>query len=124
MKKDVLITEIEAIPARSAWRRGVKDYAVMMVENAIDDDHIEISDRRKFRKMLLNGAINEYDYSYGGCALIYDADIAKTLCTPSELKRTRNGERNPNRYEKWLDIQARALHQALNLATNTWETLR
>lgn len=45
-------------------------------------------------------------------ALIYNGDIAKLLCSPSELKRTRNGERRPNNREEWLDTQARALAQA------------
>ena len=43
---------------------------------------------------------------------MYDGDIAAALCTPSELKKTRNGERRPNSREEWLDVQARALHQA------------
>ena len=48
----------------------------------------------------------------GRFALIYNGDIAKLLCSPSELKRTRNGERRPNNREEWLDTQARALAQA------------
>lgn len=47
----------------------------------------------------------------GGCGLIYDRDIAETLCTPSELRKTKNGERNPNSREQWLDVQARAAFQ-------------
>jgi hypothetical protein len=54
-------------------------------------------------------------YSYGGCSLIYDCDIAERLCSPSELKRTRDGERSPNAKEEWLDVQARALYQAARL---------
>jgi len=61
---------------------------------------------------LLNGADNWTQYSEGGCALIYDGDIAERTCSPSALKRTRNGERNPNRNETWLDVQTRALNQA------------
>jgi hypothetical protein len=30
------------------------------------------------------------------------------------MKRTRCGERKPNRREEWLDVQARALFQACN----------
>lgn len=65
-------------------------------------------------KMALNGASNWDEYSWGGCSLIYDADIAERLCCPSELKKTRNGERRPNSREEWLDTQARALYQACN----------
>lgn len=43
---------------------------------------------------------------------MYDGDIAAALCTPSELKKTRNGDRRPNSREEWLDVQARALRQA------------
>ena len=59
--------------------------------------------------------IDEYNwpaYSWGGCALVYDADIARALCAPWELRRTRGGELRPNRREEWLDVQARALAQA------------
>ena len=63
---------------------------------------------------LLNGAQDWEQYSWGGCSLIDDSEIAERLCTPSELKTTRNGERKPNRREEWLDVQARALFQAAN----------
>ena len=60
----------------------------------------------------LNGAQDWEQYSWGGSALVYDGDIAAALCTPSELKKTRNGDRRPNSREEWLDVQARALRQA------------
>ena len=66
---------------------------------------------------LLNGAENWRAYSYGGCALIYDADIAERLCAPSEYAKKRQGERAPNSRETWLDVQARALGQAATLIT-------
>jgi hypothetical protein len=101
---------IEAEPARSAWARGVKIYAYELIE--------EMEDNREFysspadRKDLLNGADSWNQFSWGGCSLIYDADIAKRTCSPSELKKTNSGERNPNRDEQWLDVQTRALTQA------------
>ena len=98
---------IEELPARSAWQRGVKSYAVDLLDN--------VEDRALTKETLLNGADDWSAYSYGGCAWIYDTDIAKALCTPSELKKTRNGARNPNASETWLDCQARALHQACSL---------
>jgi hypothetical protein len=52
------------------------------------------------------------DYSWCGSSLIYNGDIAARLCCPSELKKTREGERRPNANEQWLDTQARALYQA------------
>jgi len=107
MNMKELIKLIEKSPARSAWQRGVKSYAVDLLDN-VEDEPIS-------SKTLLNGADDWSAYSYGGCSWIYDRDIAEALCTPSELKKTRNGERNPNASETWLDCQARALHQACSL---------
>jgi hypothetical protein len=65
-------------------------------------------------RALLNGAADWNQYSWDGCSLCYDGQIAERLCTPSELKKTRHGERRPNSREEWLDTQARALFQASN----------
>ena len=97
---------VTATPARSAWMRGVRVYALEML-NGIEDGFTQAS--------LLNGARNWKEYSEGGCALIYDADIAERLCSPSEYRKTRQGERAPNSRETWLDCQARALGQAASL---------
>lgn len=113
MKTTELIERIEATPARSAWQKGVKHYAVMIVEY-LDVEDITRADIAN--KVLLNGADNWRHYSYGGCALVYDADIAETLCTPSELRKVTRKDgtisQNVNRRENWLDVQARALYQA------------
>lgn len=93
---------------RSAWDRGVTVYAIDMLEEL---EIIELT-APTVEKTLLNGAPTWHDYSWGGCALIYDADIAERLCCPSELRRTRGGERRPNAAEEWLDTQARACFQA------------
>ena len=107
MKTNKELSEtITAMPARSAWRRGVKAYALEMVDG-IEDGFTQAS--------LLNGAENWRAYSYGGCALIYDSDIAERLCAPSEYRKTREGQRAPNARESWLDVQARALGQAATL---------
>ena len=70
-----------------------------------------IIDKLRELKTLAN-ADDWNAFSWGGSSLIYDYDIAERLCTPSELKRTKNGERKPNAREDWLDTQARALYQA------------
>lgn len=109
---------IEQEKTRSAWGRGVKAYALELVEEleeAITGGYFTIeqtADRAALKKQLLNGADDWSQYSWGGSALIYDGDIAERLCCPSELKKTRNGERQPNSRECWLDTQARALYQA------------
>lgn len=111
--KSQLSDALAAIPApRSAWSRGVRQYAVEMVE-CLDTD--ATMTRETVRRAVLNGAEDARQYSEGGCALIYDCDIAERLCTPSELKRKKGGELPPNRNETWLDVQTRAIHQALAL---------
>jgi len=112
--------EIENKKPRSAWDKGVKEYALEMLE--------DMENERKLAKEtdmavypatleaeLLNGAMNWKQYSWGGCSLVYDMQIAKRLCSPSEYKRSREGERRPNSREEWLDVQARALSQAANM---------
>lgn len=93
---------------RSAWDRGVTAYALEMLEG------LEVTEltARTVERTLLDGSPSWHDYSWGGCALIYDADIAERLCCPSELRRCRGGERRPNAAEEWLDTQARACFQA------------
>ena len=108
MEKQDIIDALESRKTRSAWSRGVKNYAIDLVDGL--DDCANLT-----KKKLLNGASNWTEYSFGGCAFIYDSDIAEALCTPSELKAKRGGELQPNRNETWLDVQARALHQASNL---------
>lgn len=93
-----------------AWDRGVRAYALELVEEA----ETPLA-KNSLREALLNGAENWGQYSQGGGSLIYDADIAARICSPSELKRKRGGELQPSRSETWLDCQARALRQAESL---------
>ena len=114
-----LLALVTTIPAgRSAWSKGVRAYAVELVESLSDSD--DLSNETLLRKALLNGADNWQQYSEGGCALVYDADIAERLCSPSELKRCRDGERQPNARENWIECQARALTQAANLVRDAY----
>lgn len=110
---------IEARKARSAWDRGVQLYALELVENLESLDGDDLESVQMVKKALLNGASNWSEYSWGGCSLIYNNDIADRLCTPSELKKTRNGERKPNAREEWLDTQARALYQASRMVVES-----
>lgn len=122
MYNNIIINEayntITEEKTRSAWGRGVKEYALELLEGlneAIEGGYFfadDLNDPKLVKKALLNGADNWSMYSWGGSALIYDGDIAERLCNPSELKKTRNGERRPNSREEWLDTQARALGQA------------
>lgn len=111
-----LINEIEATPARSAWRKGVKLYACDLAENVSEYARYNEEEKRGAlvvdKDCLLNGAKNWMAYACGGCGLVYSAAIAERLCTPSELKKTRGGLRNPIGRETWLQVEARALFQA------------
>jgi hypothetical protein len=109
---------IENTKARSAWAKGVRLYAYELAEELEEginggwyyEDDLDAP--KILSKMLLNGAEDWKQYSWGGSALIYDGDIAERLCNPSELKKTNHGQRRPNSREEWLDTQARALFQA------------
>ena len=102
-------------PSKSAWKRGVKEYADELLDNV--EDRAESYERLPRNEIelvewMLNGAMNWDDYSYGGCSLIYDSQIAQRLCTPSELKKKEGGRLAPNRREGWLDVQTKALIDA------------
>jgi hypothetical protein len=126
MKPEVIFSrireEVEARTERSAWSRGVTAYALDLVdelEEATEGGYFDLSDLeapKMVDRALLNGADDWNQYSWGGCSLCYDGQIAERLCTPSELKKTRHGERRPNSREEWLDVQARALAQAARRA--------
>ena len=117
---------LEARKDRSAWNKGVTFYAFELLE--------ELEERAKYegrnpepgkecREWMLNGAQDWEQYSWGGCSLIYNSDIAERLCCPSELKRTRNGERRPNSREEWLDVQARALVKAASRVMSLYRSI-
>lgn len=124
-----LYKSIESEKQRSAWDKGVTKYALELVEQLGEQinggyfEELDLTESKKVRAALLNGAADWSQYSWGGCSLIYDSDIAERLCNPSELKKTRNGERRPNSREEWLDTQARALFQAANRVCRHIRTL-
>ena len=107
MEKEEIKKALEKEKARSAWSKGVIQYAFDILDNM---DDVEVTE-----KSLLNGTRSWKQYSDGECALIYDVDICHRLCTPSEIKKTKGAERRPNKQENWLDVQARALYQAARL---------
>lgn len=118
-----MAAELEARKDRSAWDKGVTLYAVELVEELRERAEYEGRNPeagKECREWMLNGAQDWAAYSWGGSALIYNSDIAERLCCPSELKKTRNGERRPNSREEWLDVQARALYQAASRVANAY----
>lgn len=110
---------LEAVKTRSCWDRGVKGFALNLLRSYIDICEYCDNNGRPIPELneetLLNGADDWNAYCYGGGALLYDGDIAKNLCTPSELKRTDNGNKAPNDRDGWQDVQARAYFQAYRM---------
>lgn len=123
---DQIAAEVEARKDRSAWGKGVTLYALELVEELKEYAAYEGCNPepgKECREWMLNGAQDWSQYSWGGCSLIYDGDIAARLCCPSELKKTRGGERRPNSREEWLDVQARALSQADRLVSGIYSRI-
>ena len=117
--KQQLLEAVSAHKAgRSAWSRGVHAYAVELVEAL--ESSVDLSNETMLRKALLNGAGDWRQYSEGGCSLVYDADIAERVCSASELRRCKGGERQPNSRENWIECQARALSQASALVRRAY----
>ena len=121
--KQQLVAAVAAVKhGRSAWARGVHAYAVDLVEGL--NDSADLCNEWMLQKELLNGAQSWAQYSEGGAALCYDADIAERLCPPSALKRNKWGMLPPKGRENWLDVQARALWQAHRLIVSQWRKLK
>lgn len=119
---DAMREKVDGTKKRSAWDRGVIAYAHDILDTVENAGYIPET-KEELIDAMLNGAHEDrkrnadiFDHwsvaSWGGSYLAYDGDIAKRLCSPSELKKCRNGERKPNFREEWLDVQTRALYQA------------
>ena len=105
----------------SKWEQGVNEYVRELYEQLAEAEKFagHKFNKQEVKKAILNGATDWREYSYSGCSLIYNIDIAERLATPSEIKSKtlKNGELNEyaNSREQWLDVQARALFQAANI---------
>lgn len=123
------LKRVNAKNNRSAWNRGVNQYSEVMLDDIIDSmewyhETFDEMNTKLLKLRALNGASNWEQYSWGGCSLICNEDIAKRLCTPSELKKTDNCRKKPNKSEEWLDVQARALYQAFNRIVTAFNNLK
>lgn len=103
------ISEIER--KRGQWNKATAYYADFLLDSYIEickwcaDQNEAIPDLSL--DLVLNGASGWHQYSYGGCALVYDGDIAKTVFTPAQFAKWEQGRKVTA--EPLLDIQARAL---------------
>lgn len=117
-------TSIRVDAGRSAWAKGVAEYALGLIEELetnIHDGYVSASvfaNVAELEKAMLNGAKNWKQYSESGCAFCYDHQIAKRLCAPWELRKTDYGRKDPNPRESWIDVQSRALYQAFQMVKN------
>lgn len=124
MKTDVTFIResIESVRSRSAWDKGVKTFALDLLDKYDDLCLYYEQDGQACPDFclstVLDGAKDWEQYCYGGKALIYDGDIARALCTPSELSRNDYGSKSPNGTELWMDVQVRAYYQAWNLISS------
>lgn len=124
-----LETKIAGNVPKSAWSRGVKSYALEMLEKIEDTsaqaDTITLGDliNHVGYKSVKIGCFSQSlgacsEASWGGNFEIYSEDIAQRLATPSEIKKCtrKNGSfRSEVNGKNWLDIQARAIWQAVML---------
>lgn len=106
----------------SAWDRGITAYALDLIDNLRDNIGDNVDTLADVEALLLNGAEDWQQYSYGGCSMIYNGDIAQRLCTPSELRKTRGGVLNPSSHATWLGLQDQALHQAAAVGYTAYKT--
>jgi hypothetical protein len=111
-----IAAELDARKDRSAYARGVTMYARELLDELDENGRLESGlKHQELARLMLNGADSWTHYSYSACSLVFDGDIAERLCTPSELKRKRDGELQPGGGETWLDVQARALARAAGI---------
>lgn len=115
------------LKSKSKWTRGVQTAAGELLEKLKETGQTHAPTAEELWERLIapdavpRSAQNRAHafallWSMGGCALICDEDIAERYSTPSEIRRLRRADgslRQPNREETWLELQARALHQAM-----------
>ena len=118
MKKQDLLKKIEnyAFRFESTYDRACRKYAYEIVSLLEDEqvDNLKWERYKAFDVSLLNGASDVFEYSYGGCSLISDFEIASRILTPSAFKRKqRDGYiLPPARSRNWFDVQGDAIYRA------------
>lgn len=111
-----ILAELNARKCRGTWDNAVNAYAAELAES-LDNWDKQPESVGELRGMLLNGASDWSAYSWGGCSLVYNWDIAERLCSPSELRRLTRKDGTLNEEPRGvhlLEYQARALFQAAN----------
>ena len=106
MTYEELLQEINIkAQSRSAWDKGVRYLALLLVEKAFAFHKVPASEEAsKDEKFYLRGAANWERYANGGSAIITDEEIAEKLAPPSQ--------RNRKPKDGWMEAQERAMKQA------------
>lgn len=68
---------------RSRWRRVVKAYALDLLEDILVEEPNAVTSAGGVRALLLNGAADPAEFSWGGCSIVYTAQIWSRLLPPS-----------------------------------------
>lgn len=107
---------VEAFRPRSAWSRGVRAYALDLIDNIEEMSNYQKNNYGEYlaisEEVALNGAGCWSNYAAGGCGLVYTSAILERLCTASELRRlSRSGRCDIDA----IEIEGRALSQAWRL---------
>lgn len=124
-KQLTLAKVAERAEITAGWYNGVADYALDLIDS-LDEMNFDPSKDYtidELYKLMLNGANDWRQYSYGGSSLIYNDDIAKRLCTPSELERNHSSELPVAGYDSCLDMQAKALSQASGYVIRAYSSI-
>ena len=115
---------VSSSSARSAWSRGVRAYALDLLDNIEEMSNYEMSNFGEYlaisEEVALNGAGCWSNYAAGGCGLVYTSAILERLCTASELRRlNRSGRSDIDE----IEIEGRALFQAWRLIAENLDKL-
>lgn len=121
-----LVEEAEKLSRteRSCWNHGVASLIRDYAKEVLQEHDGEIISARDFYKLWNCGNEALKDAVYGGYFDIWNYDIAKRLCTPSELKKSNEGMRRPNKCEEWIDVEVRAVYQAMYKSFAIMEIVR
>lgn len=117
---EALVKAVGKSTKRGTFGKGVVEYALEIADEVHERDIQEgkdsfTLDSEGFENECLNCASDWMEYSYGGCALVSNHGIALRLASPSELRRTKEGGREPSGTKTWLDLQGSALVKAFGL---------
>lgn len=117
---------------RSRWEKGVFEIATIIVDGVIcNNDYGDFCLPKTWTETeitLLSGAKNWTQYVEGGCALVYNHEIAHTLLTPAERKRwERNPDFVPGHVKEgmtMLELEIRAAYQAAHIIEKAYQELK